>query len=396
MAGVADKARFYLERAVPQLREWEEKKIFSKDEIRTIVQKRNDYEHRVLSPGNKPSDWSSYAQWEQSLESLRSKRCKRLKIRHLQSAHAGQGRTLAIYERGVNRHPGSSALWREYLSYTSSVKASKRWRKTMTNALRMMPTDPELWAMAGRRSAKNGDMAAARGFFMRGCRFCTTNEKLWVEYARTEMEWLEKVDKRKAVAKPGQDVLRPDREEDGDELRLVDSDDDDEDDDDLPEPSNAQAKVIDKQTAQHLKSNPAMDGAIPMAIFDISKKQAFFSANTAEVFFDLFVSFTHVPAQPRVSQHVLDSLDQEYPNHPATCNVHIRQPIIGVDPQTAEFPKNLREVLSRLSRYLETTTDRTELQKKTIAWIDEYLALDVLDEGIRAVLEHTKQNMESV
>ncbi|KAF5002676.1 hypothetical protein FGRMN_214 [Fusarium graminum] len=394
MAGVADKARFYLERAVPQLREWEDKEIFSKEEIRTIVQKRNDFEHRVLSPGNKPSEWSSYAQWEQSLESLRSKRCKRLKIRHLNSAHAGQGRTLAIYERGVNRHPGSSALWREYLSYTASVKASKRWRKTMTNALRMMPTDPELWAMAGRRSAKNGDMAAARGFFMRGCRFCTTNEKLWVEYARSEMEWLEKVDKRKAVAKPGQDVLRPDREEDGDELRLLDSDD--EDDDDLPEPSNAQAKVIDKQSAQQLKSNPAMDGAIPMAIFDISRKQAFFNANTAETFFNLFASFAKVSAQPRISQHVLDVLDQEYPNQPATCNVHIRQPILGVDPQTAEFPKNLREALVRLNSYLSTTTDRVSLQKKTIAWIDGYLALNVLDEGIRAVLEHTKKKMETI
>lgn len=30
MAGVAEKARFYLERAVPQLREFEEKEIFSK------------------------------------------------------------------------------------------------------------------------------------------------------------------------------------------------------------------------------------------------------------------------------------------------------------------------------------------------------------------------------
>lgn len=30
MAGVADKARFHLERAVPQLREFEEKEIFSK------------------------------------------------------------------------------------------------------------------------------------------------------------------------------------------------------------------------------------------------------------------------------------------------------------------------------------------------------------------------------
>jgi hypothetical protein len=30
MAAIADKARFYLERAVPQLREFEEKEIFTK------------------------------------------------------------------------------------------------------------------------------------------------------------------------------------------------------------------------------------------------------------------------------------------------------------------------------------------------------------------------------
>ncbi len=33
MAGVAEKARFYLERAVPQLREFEEKEIFSRVSI---------------------------------------------------------------------------------------------------------------------------------------------------------------------------------------------------------------------------------------------------------------------------------------------------------------------------------------------------------------------------
>lgn len=133
-----------------------------------------------------------------------------------------------------------------------------------------------------------------------------------------------------------------------------------------------------------------------MAIFDISKKQKFFNANTAETFFNLFASFTQVSAQPRISQHVVDVLDQEYPNNPATCSVHIRQPIIGVDPQTAEFPKSLREVLARLNTYLNTTTDRAELKKKTVAWIDGYLALDTLDESIRAVLEHTKNKMETI
>lgn len=361
------------------------------DEIRTVVQKRNEFEHKVLAPGNKPSEWLAYAKWEQSLESLRAKRCLRLKIRHLNSAHAGQGRTLAIYERAVSRHQGSGEIWREYLSYAAHIKAAKRWRRVMTNALRMMPTDADLWVMAGRRSARNGDMAAARGFFMRGCRFCTTNSKLWLEYARSEMEWLAKVDKRKQSKQ--KDALRPDRVEDEDELRIIESDDED-DDNWLPEPSRAQAKIIDRQSAQQLESNPAMDGAIPMAIFDISKKQSFFDADVAEEFFLMFASFAQVSVQPRISQHVLDTLDQEYPNHPATCDLHIRQPVIGVSTVTAEFPKNLREVLARLSKYLDVTTNRQGLQAKTVSWIDEYLALDTLDEGIRTVLEHTKRKMQ--
>lgn len=37
MANVAEKARFYLERSVPQLREFEEKEIFSKVRLPPIL-----------------------------------------------------------------------------------------------------------------------------------------------------------------------------------------------------------------------------------------------------------------------------------------------------------------------------------------------------------------------
>ena len=341
-----------------------------------------------------PTEWSSYAKWEQSLEALKSKRCKRLKIRHLNSAHAGQGRVLAIYERAVNRHPQSGELWREYLAYTANVKATKRWRKTMTNALRMNPTDHELWVMAGRRAARNGDMASSRGFFMRGCRFCNKECGLWVEYARSEMEWLAKVDKRKA--KPGKaakDPLRPDRVDADDELRIEDSDEGEDEDNELPVPSRAQAKAIDEQESEQLKSNPAMDGAIPIAIFDISRKQAFFKPEVAEVFYVMLGGFRDVSVQPKVAQHVLNVMEEQFPDDPATCSCYIRQPILGLSPHTADFPSNLRTVLGRLTEKLESTTDRTRLAQKTAAWIDEYLALEDLDDGIRAVLELTKNKV---
>jgi U3 small nucleolar RNA-associated protein 6 len=301
---------------------------------------------------------------------------------------------LSIYDRAVNRHPGSSALWREYLDYTAATKASKRWRKTMTNALRMRPVDHELWVMAGRRSARNGDMAAARGFFMRGCRFCNKDCVLWVEYARCEMEWLERMDKRKKMGI----VAKTPHAEDEDELRLIGGSEEEYDDDEdentgllLPEPTKTQAKVIDTQTATQLASNPAMDGAIPLAIFNIAQKQPFFDAEAAESFFKMFTAFGDLPAiQPRISQHVLNAMDETYPAHPATCNCHVLQPILGVSPHTAEFPRGLRLVLVRLGEQMGRTTDVTELQRKTAKWVDEYLALEDLDESIRKVLEHTK------
>ena len=396
MAGVAEKARYYLERAVPQLREWEEKEIFSKDEIRNIVSKRNTFEHRVLSPGNKPSDWAAYAQWEQSLESLRSKRCKRLKIRHLNSAHQGQGRVLATYERAVNRHPGSAALWREYLGYTHTVKATNRFRITMTKALRMLPTDPELWIMAGKRSAQNGDMGTARAFFMRGCRFCNKDGRLWIEYARSEMEWLEKMEKKKG-SKMGSDPLRSEKQQDDDYLQIAaGSDEDDEDEDTgmvLPEPPKTQENVIDRKVAKELASNPALDGAIPMAIFDISRKQPFFDANIGATFFDLVTSFRSLELQPRISQHIMQALEGVYLRHPATADCRVRESIIGISATNAEFPRNLRTVLACLKEELETTEDREDLVRRTHIWIDGYLAAEDLDEGIRIVLEHTKKNL---
>ncbi|OAA56062.1 rRNA processing protein Utp6 [Cordyceps fumosorosea ARSEF 2679] len=338
MAGVAEKARFYLERSVPQLREWEEREIFSKDEIRTIVQKRNQHEHKVLAPGNTPHDWSAYARWEQSLEALRSKRCQRLRVRHLSSSHAGQGRVLAIYERAVARHPGHSALWREYLAYTAG-----------------------LWAAAGRRAAHVGDMPAARAYFMRGCRFCTADDRLWIEYARCEMEWLARMEDKKGKGKGATER----RTDDDEELRIDDSDAEDEDEDGviLPEPTRAQAKVIDDDAAQRLaaKGNPALDGAIPVAIFDVARKQAFFAPAVAERFFLMLGPFrSRAPAS------------------------HAR---------TAEFPRGLRESLSRLASQLAATTDRAALVRRTEAWIDECLAVEGLDEAIRTVLEHTRSSL---
>ncbi|KAI0802913.1 U3 small nucleolar RNA-associated protein 6-domain-containing protein [Xylaria sp. FL0064] len=393
MAAVAEKARFYLEQAVPQLREFEAKGIFNPDEIRSLVRKRTDYEHIVLSPGNKAQDWLNYVAWERSLEALRAKRCRRLEIRS-SSKHVGEGRVFGILERSVNRHPGSMELWKEYLSYATKMRASKRYRKVMTRALRMHPAKPELWVLAGQRAASNGDMHAARGFFMRGSRFCTRDPTVWLAYAKCEMEWLEKMEARKGKKGGVEKAIQEQAEHDDDEIRFGEDDSDDDVDENgqlvIPNPDNAAVKkVFDAETTSKLKNNPALDGTIPLAIFDVAKKQPFFNAAVAEQFFNVFATFTKISIQARIIQHVLDSMNELYPNDAATCYCYIRQPLIGLDPNTPAYPKALKETLGRIKSTLATTTNAKALSSKLKSWLETLLFSEDLDSAIRTVLEHT-------
>ncbi|KAJ8116631.1 hypothetical protein ONZ43_g4401 [Nemania bipapillata] len=393
MAAVADKARFYLEQAVPQLREFEAKGIFNPDEIRSLVRKRTDYEHLVLSPGNKSHDWLNYVAWERSLEALRAKRCRRLDIR-ASSKYIGEGRVFGILERSVNRHPGSLELWKEYLSYATKMRATKRYRKVMTKALRMHPANSELWILAGQRSANSGDMRTARGFFMRGSRFCTRDAALWLAYAKCEMEWLERMEARKGKKGGTEKAIQEQAEHDDDEIKFGFDDSDDDIDENgrlvMPNPDAASSKkVFDDETASKLKNNPALDGAIPLAIFDIAKKQTFFSVGVAEQFFNMFATFTRISTQTRIIQHVLDSMNDLYPLDVCTSFCYIQQPLIGLDVNMPGYPKALKETLGRIKSSLATTTNVKVLSTKLKSWLEALLSSEDLDSGIRTVLEHT-------
>ncbi|KAL2130940.1 hypothetical protein VTI74DRAFT_5745 [Chaetomium olivicolor] len=408
MAGVSDKARFYLERAAPELREFEEKEIFTPDEIRSLVSKRSDYEHLILSPGTKPTDFLSYVAWERSLDKLRAKRCRRLNIRS-SSSHTSQARTFGIFERAVLKHPGSVPLWLAYLDFAAQAKATKRWRRIVTRALRLHPTDAALWTLAGRRAAQAGDMERARAHFLRGCRFCTGEATLWVEYARCEMEWLARMEAKKAGngVRKGVNAMEAikatEAVQEGD-IMLFDEEDEESGEEGelmLPDPDavhgeagKKKAKVFDEEATRKMEQSPALSGAIPMAIFDIARKQPFFGPAAAEQFFNAFAAFGKVSSQERVVQHVLAAMDELFPSHPCTFSCQIRQPVIGVDVFTAAFPKALRESLARLKSAMERTDDKKALAGKMVTWVEKILETEGLDVAIKTVLEHTKRSLE--
>ncbi|CZT01387.1 hypothetical protein WAI453_006895 [Rhynchosporium graminicola] len=398
MSGAADKARFYLEQAVPQLQEFKEKKIFSEDEIRSLVTKRSSFEHKVLARGSTPVDFARYAAWEIGLENLRHKRCKRMKIKG-STSHTGQARIFKIFDRGTQKHPGDVALWMSYLEYCKQAKATKKFKTVLTAAIRLHPLKAELWLYAARWSLEaEADMKEARSFMSRGARFCTMSKDLWIEWAKLEMIYLAKIAMRRRI-------LGIDEEENAVDAMEVEGAGNEsafgsEDVVAIPDfkmnvmrPSMLEGVKVDTEASQDPMNTPALQGAIPLAIFDEAKKQQFFNASVAADFFDMFAVFTQVRCLPKILQHVLDVLADSYPVDPSTCDCYNKQPLVGIDPTSPEFPVALGIFLDRLNETMEKTKDKSALAKKTKAWVEPILLIGELDPAIKTVLQHTMRKL---
>ncbi len=360
------------------------------------MKKRSDFEHKVLARGSQAIDFARYAAWDIGLESLRQKRCKRLRLKS-SSAHNGQARIFNIFDRGTKKHPGDVALWMSYLEYARTVKANKKFRTILTAAIRLHPTKSKLWLYAARWTLEaEADMNGARSYMQRGTRFCTTSRDLWIEYAKLEMIYLAKIAMRRKILGLDVDETQEDTmdvDETADDTGFTTS----EDMIAIPDfkansmrPSMVERVEVDSEATKDPMTTPALNGAIPLAIFDAARKQPFFCASAAEGFFDMFSVFTQVRCLSTILQHVLDAMVELYPIDPSTCNCCTRQPIIGISPLSPDFPVALGTSFARLKESMGKTKDKAGLAKRTRAWTEPILELEDLDPGIRVVLEHMR------
>jgi U3 small nucleolar RNA-associated protein 6 len=369
------------------------------------VKKRSDFEHKVLARGSLPIDFARYAAWEISLETLRQKRCKRLRIKP-NTLHSGQARIFNIFDRGTKKHPGDVALWMSYLECARQSKTTKKFKTVLTSAIRLHPTKEELWLYAARWSLESeSDVNGARSYMQRGTRFCTRSRGLWVEYARLEMIYLAKIALRRRIL--GLDVDRTGAIEGAEDMDGVEGAvevsgfDTSADEIAIPDfsanslrPSMISGVQVDAEATKDPMTTPALNGAIPLAIFDAARKQPFFNAAAAEAFFDVFAAFTQVKCQPRLLQYVLDSMMEAYKNEPSTSNCYVLQAVVGIDPISAEFPAALGVALDRLKEVSKTTLSKPDLVVKMRAWMEPVLEIEGLDPGIQTVLRHTLRKLE--
>lgn len=243
-------------------------------------------------------------------------------------------------------------------------------------------------------------MNGARSYMQRGTRFCTRSRELWIEYAKLEMIYIAKIAARRRIlgldkGQPEESSMDVDETADGfttseNLIAIPDFNSN------SLQSSMIEGIKVDSEVTKDPMTTPALNGAIPLAIFDAARQQPFFCASAAEDFFDMFAAFTQVRCLPNILQHVLDAMVELYPVDPFTCSCYTKQPLVGLDPASPEFPIALSYALDRLKESMEKVKDKDKptLVKKTKEWVGRILEVDELDSGIKMVLEHTLKRLK--
>ena len=403
MAGASDKARFYLEQSVPELQELAAKKIFTAQEVSSIIKKRSEFEHKLNARGSQSSDYARYAEYEMNLESLRKRRVKRLGVKS--TNHTGQRRIFFVLDRATRKFQGDIGLWMQYIAYARKQKSNKMVSQILTTMLRLHPTKAALWIFAANYALEErGDMTEARSCMQRGLRFCGREGRLWVEYARLEMGYVVKIVGRRRIL--GLDQAQDERDTekgaegiDGDVVALpaITAED--------INPDQRPSEGVDEEALQKLGSSPALSGAIPMAIFDAAMKQFKDDQKLCMQFFDMIAEFYDMPCTGKILVHIMDTLQTLAPESPETLIRWTQQPVIGLNASSPGFPTGLGLCLDRMkaalkrlessSRAPKTAQSPCMLEQQVIEWMLQYLKEEELDPDVRKVIVMTLRKVWS-
>lgn len=390
MSATADKARYFLEQSVPELKELGRRKLFTPQEITSIAKRRSDFEHKINARGSTAADYAQYAEFEVNVDQLRKKRVKRLGVKS--TIYNGQRRVFFVFDRGMRKFPGDLKLWMQAIEYARSQQARKKVTQILTNALRLRPAKAELWIYAAQFALdENGDMTEARGYMQRGLRFCKNSNRLWLQDFRLELMWIAKIHARRHILgiqkSAAEEVVKIAGDEDDDMLMLPKV---------TAQDIAADAEGMDKvdvTALETLESTPIMTGAIPIAIFDAAMKEIPSDAAFVFSFYEEACLFDDMPAVAGIREHIAACLQTNFTHSWQACAVEVLAAISNIRTDHHEFPGALRDALSSMSKGLAETRHQAAFTEWCQSWIARLLQGD-LDPALSMVLESTLQTLQ--
>ncbi|KAK7498483.1 hypothetical protein BaRGS_00010143 [Batillaria attramentaria] len=193
-----------IEDMLPELEQMERVRLFTTEETRQILKKRQRLEYRLRKRTKAEEDYMRYIEYEKNLLALIKKR--------RQSTGYSFKKTdidVPIIQRIHRLYQHFVDVWLQHIEFSKERKEFSRVSRIFTAMLRTMNKKPELWLMAARWEAGQSNLDTARSLMTRGISFNSDSRFLWVEYYRMELE-------ATATLRRGQQILEADSSKEDD------------------------------------------------------------------------------------------------------------------------------------------------------------------------------------
>lgn len=255
---MADKVQITMEKMVPELEDLQARKIFSADEIRQIVDKRRGFEYSLQRVPLRKIDAMRYIEYELKLDALRAARKERLGLVKVSLGDtAGTKRVHNIFDRVLFKHRGSVELWLQYVAFCKREGSSRVLSAVFSRALQSHPRSAELWIEAASYEfGVNLNVDSARVLMQRAIRLNKHNQKLWLEYFRLELLYVQKLAMRRQVLRLDEEVPKP-VDDDGSTALI----------DELPEEKDAKEEISEQMAAKMNARKLVLQGAIAKIVY---------------------------------------------------------------------------------------------------------------------------------
>lgn len=214
---MAEIVELRLERGLTELLELEKSGLFTSEEVKAIVNTRENFEYKLQRMVRSKEDYLKYITYEMSLLQLLRMRRKKMSGSSENSGLAKNAeraiskRIAAIYRSLIYKYPSDVSLWLSFIDFCKTMA----WRGTASGLydqmLRRHPHLDYLWIAAAKFEAEdNLSIDPARQLLQRGLRFNEKSSLLWREYFKLEVIYVDKIYLRRSILTNGDSAERLD------------------------------------------------------------------------------------------------------------------------------------------------------------------------------------------
>ncbi|MBW0525426.1 hypothetical protein O181_065141 [Austropuccinia psidii MF-1] len=392
-----ESAQLRMERMLPELRDLEQKKIFSKLEISAIVSQRKFHEASISRP-HSPEPYLKYIDYEKRLEKLRRLRVGRFGYNRsliTLSDYSIPLHILNLYSAAVKRFPESKDLWLSYITYSLTQSSNKLVTRVLSAAIAAHPSHSDFWTMASRFEADGdetgkggGNVDGARKLLLRGLRFFKGNASipLWLEWIRIELNFIETIETRQKVL--GLVNSNPHADSDTNDHKKTKVIEDDllmqatmELDDILPNTQDTTNGLSQEISSNALKGRDALlSGALVKVVLTNS-----FKAVPDLSIFSAVLPLLHTfnsSIRPLLLDLVYQQLTELHPNSPPALVLAATRRLFTYFPKGRTFSVSGKELVDVLAGTIQELQQLCKQHQTTIPIWDEFFQfmIDIYDE----------------